>query len=74
MRYEVVPDFEKRQKDSKYLPVSDGRAYKIGVEDFGHKSAKNLSMALRSFAKRRHKRARIQTGDGYVIVKMEPEF
>lgn len=72
--YEVVEDFEQKTKPSKYAPLGDGRAYKVTLAEMGHRTEKNLSMALRSFAKRHHKRARIQTGKGYVIVKMEPEF
>lgn len=72
--YEVVDGFEKKSVDSKYAPLKDGRAYKVTLVEMGHKSEKNLSMALRSYAKRHQRKARIQTGDGYVIVKMEPEF
>jgi hypothetical protein len=68
MAYEVVDDFEQRTKPSRYAVLADGRAYKVQTKEFGHRSEKNLSMALRSFAKRHKKRARIQTGDGYVIV------
>lgn len=72
--YEVVDDFEPRGRESRYLPVADGKKYKLSTKAFNHKSEKNLSMALRSFAKRKRLDAKIQTGNGYVIVQMTPKF
>lgn len=74
MAYEVLDKFEDRQKESKYRSVADGRIYRVGLKEMGHKSSKNLSMALRSFAKRKNLDAKIQTGEDYVIVKMTPKF
>lgn len=72
--FEVLDSFEDRQQDSKYKPVSDGRIYRVSTKEMGHRSPKNLSMALRSFGKRRNLDVKIQTGDDYVLVRMTPKF
>jgi hypothetical protein len=74
MPYEVVEDFEPRGRESRYLPLADAKTYKVTLTETGHRTEKNLSMALRSFAKRKHLDAKIQTGQGYVIVRMTPKF
>lgn len=74
MVYEVVDDFEPRGRESRYLPLADSKTYKVTLKETGHRGEKNLSMALRSFAKRKRLDAKIQTGQGYVIVRMTPKF
>lgn len=71
-QYQVLESFEKATKEgesSKYAPLMDGKIYKVPLKTMGHKSVKNLGMAIRAYGKRHNQKVRIESGKDYVVVQ-----